>query len=144
MAEEEPEQPKQIEQPQLEQTRTDEFENLYANNVRFESTLWDLRLIFGQVDLAANQMVQHTAINIPWPQVKIATYFMLVNLVIHQSLNGNILIPGSVLPQRPDPANAPYDKPTIEYLGWIYDQIFGSDPYIPPAVKAHDEQKPEM
>jgi hypothetical protein len=130
------------EQPQLEATRSEEFENLYANNIIFESTLWDLRLIFGEVDLAAKQIVQHTAINIPWPQAKIATYYMLANLVIQQSLNGNVFLPPFLRPTRPnpsDPVNAPIDKRVVEYLGWIHDQIFGSNPYIPPAVAAYDE-----
>jgi hypothetical protein len=142
---EEPEQTKKAE-PDLELTRTEEFESLFANSVRFESTLWDLKLMFGHVDLAAKQIVQHTAINIPWPQVKIATYFMLVNLVVHQSLNGNVFIPDFVMPPRPsssNPAFAQMDKRVIEYLAWVHDQIFGPDPYIPPAVAAVEEQKPE-
>jgi hypothetical protein len=132
-------------EPDLALTRSEEFENLFANNVRFESTLWDLRLMFGQVDLAAKQIVQHTAINIPWPQVKIASYLMLVNLVVQQALNGNVFLPPFVMPPRPnasDPAFAEFDKRLVEYLAWIHDQMFGSDPYIPPAVAAIDEQKP--
>jgi hypothetical protein len=70
---------------------------------------------------------------------------MLVNLVVQQSLNGNVFIPLSVAPPRPnpsDPANAQFDKRLIEYLGWIHDQIFGSNPYIPPAVAALDDHEP--
>jgi hypothetical protein len=142
---EETSQTKPPEQPQLEATRSEEFENLWANNVLFESTLWDLRLIFGQVDLAAKQIVQHTAVNIPWPQVKIAAYFMLVNVVIQQSLNGNVFIPGYIVPPRPDPAdpaNAAYDKQMIKYLGWIHDQFFGSNPYIPEDITASPSEPP--
>ena len=144
-----PEEPEQkLEQPDLELIRTEDFENLYANNVRFESTLWDLRLILGQVDLAAKQLTQHTAVNIPWPQVKIAAYYMLINLVIQQALNGNVFIPNNVMPHRPDPSDASaslYPSGTVEYLGWIHDQIFGSDQYVPPVVKAclEREEKPK-
>jgi transcriptional regulator with XRE-family HTH domain len=97
-------------------------------------------------DLADNQIVQHTVINMPWPQAKISTYFMLANLVIHQALNGNIFVPDHVMPPRPDPNdpnNAHIGKRTVEYLGWIHDQIFGSSPYIPPTVTAGDDPKQE-
>jgi hypothetical protein len=136
------EQAKKPDQPKLETVRSEEFENLYSNNVQFEATLWDLRLFLGQVDLGDQKIVQHTAVNLPWPQAKIAAYFMLVNVVIHQALNGPTVIPQSVIPPRPDPsdpANAQFNKGTLEYLGWIHDQFFGTDPYVPPAVAACDQ-----
>jgi hypothetical protein len=132
-------------EPDLALVRTEDFENLFANNVRFESTLWDLKLVFGQVDLEAKQIAQHTAVNIPWPQVKIVAYFTLLNLVVQQALNGNVFIPGNVVPVRPSSSNPAFerlDKRVTEYLGWIHDQVFGSDPYVPPSVAAIEEQKP--
>jgi hypothetical protein len=71
---------------------------------------------------------------------------MLVNLVIQQSLNGNVFIPKNVTPPRPNPSDgaaSAYPKGTVEYLGWIHDQIFGSDQYVPPVVKACLEREEE-
>ncbi|HTS51011.1 MAG TPA: hypothetical protein VMH05_23860 [Bryobacteraceae bacterium] len=130
------------EQPRLENARSEEFEDFYANNVQFEATLWDLRLLFGQTDLAAQKVNQHTGMSLPWPQAKLTAYFMIVNVIAHQATNGNIIIPDFVVPVRPnpsDPALEPMQKKTVEYLGWIYDQFFGTEPYIPPAVAAYDE-----
>jgi len=130
-----------VEQPDLKPTRSEEFEELWANNVLFESTLWNLRMIFGQVDLSGNQVLQHTAINMPWPQVKIAAYFIVANLMVQQALNGQIFLPAYVVPPRPEagsPGFGSYDRRLVEYLGWIHDQFFGSSPYIPPEVAAYD------
>ncbi|HTB12832.1 MAG TPA: hypothetical protein VK752_14725 [Bryobacteraceae bacterium] len=122
----------------LDFKRDEDFTSLYSNNVQFESTLWDLKLLFGQVDLAKSVIEQHTAMAVPWPYAKIAAYYMMVNVILHQSNNGNIFIPPNVMPTRPNP-----DDPTIPddngrqvvaYLGWVHDQVFGTDPYIPPEV----------
>ena len=127
----------------LEFKRTEEFESLYANNTQFESTLWDLKLTFGQVDLAQSAIEQHTSMALPWPHAKLAAYYMLVNVTIHQANNGLIFIPPSVIPKRPDPSDptieGPNGKKLVEYLGWIHDQFFGSNPYVPPEVAKYDD-----
>jgi hypothetical protein len=126
----------------LEYTRDEDFVSLYANNTQFESTLWDLKLTFGQVDLANSKIEQHTSMVLPWPQAKLAAYYMLVNVTIHQANNGLIYIPPAVLPKRPDPSDptieGPHGKRLVEYLGWIHDQFFGSNPYVPPEVAKYD------
>lgn len=124
--------------------RHEDFVSLYANNVNFELSVWDLKLIFGQLDQSRPEfsIEQHTAITLPWPQAKIGVYYMLLNLMIHQSRNGAINIPASVLPPRPDPndpAAEPSYKPALEYLAWIHDQFFSSQPYVPPAVQAAND-----
>ena len=126
----------------LEFKRDDEFASLYANNTQFESTLWDLKLTFGQVDLAASKIEQHTAIALPWPHAKIAAYFLVVNVMFHQAQNGGIYIPESVIPLRPDPSNPALDangKKTTQYLAWIHDQFFGPNPYVPPDLEPKSE-----
>jgi hypothetical protein len=51
--------------------------SLYANNVMYEASVWDLKLIFGQLDqkVAEKQQGQatvdyHSAITLPWSTVK--------------------------------------------------------------------------
>jgi hypothetical protein len=80
--------------------RDDEFFSTYANNVRYESTVYDLRLIFGHVDLEGGKetVLQHTAIAIPWPLVKLLHYFLQINMLFHQAQNGKIVVPPSQIP----------------------------------------------
>jgi hypothetical protein len=88
----------------IEFSRATDFANVYANNVLFESSLWDLRLIFGQNDqqISQNAVVQHTAITIPWPQVKVMKYFLESQLISHEIQNGRVQIPPNVIPPVPN------------------------------------------
>ncbi|HEY1219527.1 MAG TPA: hypothetical protein VGF03_11360 [Bryobacteraceae bacterium] len=123
----------------LDFRRNEEFASLYANNVQFESSVWDLKIMFGQLDQAKgpNVIEQHTAMTVSWPEAKIAAYFLLVNIIGYQSANGPIQIPSVVVPPRPDPNNASLDeagKKVIEYVAWIHDQFFGPNPFVPPSA----------
>lgn len=82
----------------------EDFAALYANSVVAESSVWDLKVIFGILDQSSqpNKVVQHTSINLPWTQIKLLSYLIRANLVIHESQNGKIPIPVSVVP--PDPS----------------------------------------
>ena len=130
--------------PKVNFKRGEDFASLYANNVQFESSVWDLKLIFGQLDQANQCFEQHTAVTLPWLHAKIAAYFLVMNVLFHESQLGRLKMPTVVLPPRPDP-NAPEVeasvKPVIEYLAWVHDQFFGDNPYEPPSVSA-TEQKP--
>lgn len=88
----------------IEFSKTPDFANAYANNVFFESSFWDLRLIFGQNDqqLGINAVVQHTAITIPWPQIKIMKYFLDSQLATYEIQNGRIRVPPNVVLAVPD------------------------------------------
>ena len=120
--------------------RSEEFVSLYANNVRFESSVWDFKLVFGELEQGKGDALveQHTAITLSWPQTKVLAYFLTINTLIHQSQNGHVHIPNSVKPPRPDPGNTDLDpagRAVFEYLAWIHDQFFGSDPYVPPSAQ---------
>jgi hypothetical protein len=120
--------------------RDEDFTSLYANNVQFEGSAWDLKVIFGQLDQSRDPLVveQHTAITMAWGQAKITAYYMAVNVILTQSQNGNIQIPALAIPARPDPTESSLDeasKRTVMYLAWIHDQFFGSSPYVPPGVE---------
>jgi hypothetical protein len=91
-------------QPQVQIVRDEDFTNLYANNMQSEMSVWDLKVIFGILDQSSqpNKIVQHTAINLPWAQVKLASYFLQVAVVLHEAQNVKISIPALLRP--PDPA----------------------------------------
>ncbi|MGA2327762.1 MAG: hypothetical protein ABSH05_15880 [Bryobacteraceae bacterium] len=127
------------EEDKIKLQRAEDFEALYANNIQFETSVWDLKLIFGQLDQGKSCVEQHTAITLPWVHAKIAAYYFLLNLVFQQAIEGPINVPARVVPPRPDPSAPDVEvaaKPTLEYLAWLHDQFFGSNPYVPPNVAA--------
>lgn len=80
---------------QVEFKHTEDFSSLYANSVRLESSVWDLKLIFGELDQSAGKEVvmQHTAISLPWVQVKLMIHLLQVNLAGHELENGKVHVP---------------------------------------------------
>jgi len=76
---------------------------MYANNVRFEMSAWDLRMFFGQLAPGGEAEVDyHTDVTIPWPQAKLMHLYLGINIMIYERQNGRINIPKSVLPATLD------------------------------------------
>ena len=113
--------------------RAHEFSEKYANNVQFESNVWDLRILFGLLDQSGTPTTvqQHTAINVPWQQAKLMTYFLYANVLLHESVNGRIKIADSVMPP---PIGEFFDKwqedaklkLAIEYLEQMRTKFLGA------------------
>ncbi len=95
--------------------RDDDFEELYANNVRFESTVLDLKMIFGKSDQHSGSEVvrQHTAVTLPWPLVKTVAYYLAVNILVHETQNGPITVPPI---HTPPPIEPPTEQQRAEIL----------------------------
>src|SRR5580704_9847036 len=87
----------------IEHRTTDDFVARYANNTYFEASLFDLKLIFGQSDQKAgpNVVNQHTSITLPWPQVKIALYFLNNQLAGYEAVHGRIVVEHGIVPAPP-------------------------------------------
>jgi hypothetical protein len=87
--------------------RVEDFVSDYSNNCRFESTVYDLRMIFGQTDLEQGfekEMVrQHTAITIPWAFAKVFAYYLHLQIYIQEAVNGKVVVPSGQLPAEPPP-----------------------------------------
>ena len=81
--------------------RDEDFASLYANNVQFETSVWDLKIIFGQLDQSrpSGRVDQHTAITLPWLQAKIMAFYLSANVALYEADNGKIQIPLSLQPQ---------------------------------------------
>src|ERR1035437_3190306 len=80
---------------------------VYANNVRFGMTAWDLRVLFGQlmpISEGKGQVDWHTDVTIPWAQAKLMHLYLGINLTLYERENGKITIPPAVLPA---PMSAP-------------------------------------
>jgi hypothetical protein len=85
----------------------DEIVPVYANNVRFEMTAWDLRMLFGQLmpnSEGRGQVDWHTDVTVPWAQAKLMHLYLGINLTLYERENGRIVIPAAVLPT---PMSAP-------------------------------------
>src|ERR1700693_1350694 len=92
------------------ETENDELDDvvpMYANNVRFEMTAWDLRMLFGQLmpeSQGKGQVDWHTDVTVAWAQHKLMHFYLGMNLPLYQRESGRITIPPSVLPA---PISAP-------------------------------------
>jgi hypothetical protein len=97
----------------IEFKRDEDFEGLYANNIVTETSIWDLKLIFGLLDqsVTPNQVVQHTSINIPWAQVKLLVYALNVAITIQEHFNEKIHISSLVMPSDPAAVKLPENSP---------------------------------
>jgi hypothetical protein len=119
--------------------------SLYANNVRFEPTFWDLKLVFSQLDASDQDAIiiqPHTAISLAWAEAKVAAFLLLLQVEAYEADNGRIHLAPRVIPRRPDSSDPSISgaaaKKLLEYAAWVHDQFFGDNPYIPPAVAALD------
>jgi hypothetical protein len=72
----------------------------YANNFKFLPSVWDLRILFGEFDSDKNDADWHSAVTIPWLQVRMVAYFLRLNLAWYEFQNGPLAIPPSVKPKR--------------------------------------------
>ena len=89
----------------LQWMRATDFEEKYANNVTFETCVWDLRIFFGTLDQGTpdqetygNAVKFHTAISVPWPQAKLMAYSACLNVLWHEMTEGKIRVPVSPPP----------------------------------------------
>jgi hypothetical protein len=84
--------------------RGPEFTERYSNNVRFESSIWDIRMVFGQLDQFAipSAINQHTSVTVSWAQAKVMLYFLYVNVMFQELSNGKIVVSDSVIPPAID------------------------------------------
>lgn len=90
----------------LQLRQIEEFVSRYANNVGIEVSVWDLKLLFGQLQQPPGQLgfvENHTAITIPWLQVKILSLYLQLNLILHEAWNGKIAVPQSIMPHIQPP-----------------------------------------
>lgn len=120
----------------LEYRPTDDFIARYANNVFFEPSLYDLKIVFGQSDLKAGPLVvsQHTAITMSWPQVKVMLYFLRSQLAGYEIAHGRVVLePGIVTPPPDRPPKFPNVSQDLVDKVWsvgktMYDEFIKENP----------------
>ena len=91
--------------------RTPNCVNSYANNVRYEQTMHDVTLVFGQSDMSTGTEIvkQNIAVTVPWSVAKLALYYLDINLKFFELYNGKIPIPASQIPP-------PFPRPTEDAI----------------------------
>jgi len=107
--------------PSLKNQRSQDFSSIYANNVAFETSVFDLKLIFGQLDQALGIIDQHTAITIAWPVVKLGLYNLAAQIAAYEIVYGKIRLSSDVLPPAPlPPPDEHKDNPLFQK---VYDRL---------------------
>jgi hypothetical protein len=106
---------------------SDEIYEGYANNVLYEASVWDLKFIFGQLDQSEGRLrvVAHSAITVPWIQVKLMTYWLRGQIEAHEKVNGKINIPLAVLPPPLPPLTEELKKsdPNAEAIYEVFNKL---------------------
>src|SRR6266851_907863 len=80
------------------QAKNEEMTTDYANNVMFEPSIWDLKLIFGEFSQRTGSVDWHTSITLPWAQVKLMIYYLQANVAAYEINEGKIRVPNPALP----------------------------------------------
>jgi hypothetical protein len=83
----------------LEYRRSDDFMRRYSNNTFLEGSVWDLKILFGELDqkLGTNVVTQHTAVTLSWAQAKVLFHFLRVHLAGYEAEHGRLKIPKHIL-----------------------------------------------
>ena len=98
----------------------EELHTEYANNVAFEQTVWDLKLLFGEYSQRHNGVEWHTSITIPWAQAKLMLFYLTINVRSYELFNNRAIdIPISMLPAEPDPPPNPDDTKSVKLFEMI-------------------------
>jgi len=109
----------------IEFRKSDSLANVYANHSLLQSTGWDIKVIFGEVDqsISPNTVVQHTAVTLPWTQAKILAYFLQIHLAAHEVALGRVAIPQGVIPDIPVPPRDAKDPLQAQQLYKVWSQL---------------------
>jgi hypothetical protein len=112
--------------------RAEGFKTVYANNFNFEPSVWDLKVKLGELEQKGGEFIVdwHSAVTIPWLQVRFLAYFLLLNVAWYEHQNGKITVPPNVAPGPPQPpsveqANDPAALRWYETSKKLYADIFG-------------------
>jgi hypothetical protein len=119
----------------LDYRNSDDFRSVYANHSVLEYSAWDLKLIFGETDqtISVNTIVQHTAVRLSWPQIKILSYFLQIHLAAYESDQGRLKVPAGVIPGiiPPDTETAkkfPNARKVYEAWTKLHDDFLAANP----------------
>jgi hypothetical protein len=118
--------------PEIQLTRAQNFWDSYANNVRIESSVWDFRLIFGNLDQGTtpSTVKLQNSVYIPWAQAKLLLYFLHLHVMFHEKQDGPLQVPVRVVPPPmetvfPDLEKEPGGQAILERARKLHVELFG-------------------
>lgn len=125
----------------LDYKRSEGFTDYYANNAQYQTSAWDLRIIFGQLDqtLGPNTIVQQGSITVSWPTAKTLLFFLQLQVTGHELEAGRIAIPPNIIPEIPatPPENLVVSHENWRILRKVYEDFMAANPEAkPPGSKA--------
>jgi hypothetical protein len=109
------------------------FTTTYANSIILESSAWDLKLIFGQLDQSTvpHTVKQHLAVTIPWTQAKLLVFFLQAHVKGEELQDGKIYIRPELRPiEMPAPTEEQASDPSFmqfyEFLTKLREQFIAN------------------
>ncbi len=103
------------EQPVVQSAQHKDFVSRYSSNVQFDTSIWGLRMVFGElIGGATNRQVieQHTAISMSWIHVKVFQAFLEAFLAWHEAgEQGDVEVPARLFPNAYDPSPDIFKNP---------------------------------
>jgi hypothetical protein len=105
---------------------------VYGNNVLYESSAWDFKFLFGQLDQSGQviggpvkaKTVIHTAVTVPWPQAKLMLYWLKGHIEAHELVNGKIRMPKNTIPEYLQlPEEIRKSDPNAEAVFQIFERL---------------------
>ncbi|MGA9721239.1 MAG: hypothetical protein WBQ86_02195 [Candidatus Binatus sp.] len=115
--------------PPSQVERAADFRTYYANNVYIESTAWDLKITFGQLDRATAPLLvkNECSVTLPWPQAKLALFWIALHVEMAEAEVGQkIPVRKDLWPQElPEklPDNVETDAAAAERFRRIYNRL---------------------
>jgi len=80
---------------------SDEINTDYANNIAIQSTVWDLKIVFGEYSNTLNSVDWHTSMTMPYATAKLLAYYLQINVEPYDIYNGELHYQQGVSRQRP-------------------------------------------
>lgn len=116
--------------PGTEFRKRDDFLEIYANNVQFYSSAWDLRMTVGHVDpsIGPNTVVQEATITIPWPQAKVMLFFLASHVAGQEAERGHIPVPKDVIPELPKSSPPGVTENIWTAVRKVYEEFVSQNP----------------
>lgn len=119
--------------PTLDFERTEDFIPLYANNVQFEQSAFDLKIIFGELNQSQSKVrvEQHSSVTISWAQAKLMAYYLQLNIAGYETQMGKIkiredLVPVAIPPLSPEQEKDPKIREFFDIAKGLREQFIAS------------------
>ncbi len=99
--------------------------SLYANNLLYEASAWDLKIIFGQVDQSSGSTVvkPNVAVTIPWAQAKLTLYWLRLQVEVMETQTGKIPIRADLIPPENIPTEEQLNDPDMKKFFDMYKRV---------------------